>query len=74
MFDINTIFLLNDPPKMVHRSTVNEEYESLSCFDGLGNAAQKAVENQVFHKEQLSEAEEFVKQVWEELKHGKNHL
>ena len=59
---------------MVHRSTVNEEYESLSCFDGLGNAAQKAVENQVFHKEHLSEAEEFVKQVWEELKHGKNHL
>lgn len=53
---------------------VNEEYESLSCFDGLGNTALEAVENQVFDKEQLSEAEEFVKQVWEELKHGKDHL
>lgn len=51
---------------------VNEEYESLSCFDGLGNTAREAVENQVFQKKSLSEAEEFVKQVWEELKHGKN--
>jgi hypothetical protein len=53
---------------------VNAEYESLSCFDGLGNTAREAVENQVFQKEQLSEAEEFVKQVWEELKYGKNVL
>lgn len=53
---------------------VNEEYESLSCFDGLGNTAREAVENQVFQKEQLSKAEEFVKQVWEELKYGKNVL
>lgn len=53
---------------------VNEEEENLSFFDGLGNTALEAVENQVFPKEQLSEAEEFVKQVWEELKHGKNVL
>jgi len=53
---------------------MSEKYESLSCFDGLGNTALEAVENQVFGKERLSEAEEFVKQVWEELKHGKDHL
>lgn len=49
---------------------LNEEQETLSSFDGLGNTAVEAVENQVFQKEPLSEAEEFVKQVWEELKHG----
>lgn len=53
---------------------MSKEYESLSCFDGLGNTALEAVENQVFCKEQLSEAEMFVKQVWEELKYGKDHL
>ena len=53
---------------------MNEEQENLSFFDGLGNTAVEAVENQVFQKELLSEAEAFVKQVWEELKHGENHI
>ena len=49
---------------------LNEEQANLSSFDGLGNTAVEAVENQVLGKEPLSEAEAFAKQVWEELKHG----
>ncbi len=53
---------------------LKEGQENLSFFDGLGNTAVEAVENQVFQKELLSETEVFAKQVWEELKHGKNHI
>ena len=53
---------------------LKEGQENLSFFDGLGKTAVEAVENQVFQKELLSETEVFAKQVWEELKHGKNHI
>lgn len=53
---------------------VQGKYEELSFFDGLGNTAMEAVENQLFHRVQLSKGEEYVKQIWEELKNGKVNL
>lgn len=53
---------------------VREEYEELRFFDGLGNTASEAVENQLFQKKQLSQGEKYIGKIWEDLKNGKINL
>lgn len=44
-----------------------EECERVS-YDGIGKTAMESIENMVFKDRELSEAHEFVKHMWEELK------